>query len=152
MGHHSFFYITNEQINCRKKAPPLKKQTFSVCCISKRYTTLEWVNKLGPGEEFIQIALGKEIRNSLEWHLNEFRTTFKRLPNEFRTTLEYSKKRAWGLCYPASIVIFLHYVSSIKKKYLCSISIGCVEKSTLIFWMFWYTTPIFELLWVFKMK
>ena len=49
------------------------------------------MNNLCPGAEFFQIAVGPEIQNPLEWLLNEFRTTFERLPNECRTTLEYSK-------------------------------------------------------------
>ena len=39
---------------------------------------------LCPGDEFVQIALGQEIRNPLEWPLYEFRTLFERIRTLFR--------------------------------------------------------------------
>ena len=40
---------------------------------------------LCPENEFVQIALGQEIRDPLEWFRFEFQTLCERHPNEFRT-------------------------------------------------------------------
>ena len=87
LDHHSFFWYNNENKNFREKTRQVKKQTFTGRFTSKRYTAFERVNMLCPGDEFVQIALGQEIRNPLEWLLYEFRTLFDRLLHFF----EYSK-------------------------------------------------------------